>query len=404
MARSAWLRVTSAGFFAGSLVFLFLGGCFVDVGTTAGKCEDDGNPCTKDTCDASGKPSHVAVDDKAKLQCFLGENEGVCAGGMCELSCKTQMTACKCNSKADCPMDNFCSTWACTMGECIGTNGNEGMPFDPMLGDCKNKVCRSGIAKVENNDQDVPDDMTLGDCQKPACSMGVLGTTANDNDVPAMDNMPGDCMKPHCNAGKLETIVDTNDIRKPTECTIYGCNADGTEAPANAPIGQKSCPIMEQACDKYGMCVGCLPAGKDDYEKCKMNNGGVCPIPKCEGQPCTDKSECKDECTDGVCCDTTCMEACKSCSVPGSVGKCTNIPEYQEDDKYGTDLSCDIMVAGAVCNGMGKCLNIVGTPCTMDMQCYSGKCMNLKCLGAPGEMCGSGPVCASGVCMMGACK
>lgn len=401
MARSAWLRFTSAGLFAGSLGLLVLGGCFDPVGAETGACEDDLNPCTVDSCDTSGKPSHTPVPDGANVKCVLGENEGVCKGGTCELTCKTQMTPCKCDSKSDCPMDNFCATWECTMGECVSTSMMEGMTADPLMpGDCQKKICQGGALKVVDDPMDTPTDVK-GDCQDPICNAGVPGTMNNDNDVPAMDMMLGDCKKPSCNGGMLVAVPDTMDIPPANECTTYSCTAAGEPAPANSKIGTPCGPNKTSACDKLGMCVGCLE--KPDWDKCNMP-AGSCIVPKCEGQPCSMKSECKNECADGVCCDMACTEECKSCNLTGSVGKCTNISKYQEDDNYGANLTCDIMVAGAVCNGMGKCLRIVGTPCTMDAQCYSGKCMNLKCLGAVGEMCGSGMDCLSGTCMMGACK
>ncbi len=401
MARSAWLRMMSAGFFGGSLGLLVLGGCFNNVGAQQGTCVDDTNPCTVDTCDANNVPIHTPVPNADKVQCFLGENEGLCVDGGCELTCKTQMTPCKCNAKTDCPTDNFCATWECTMGECVSTAMMEGMTADPLMpGDCQKKICQGGSLKIVDDPMDTATD-AKGDCQDPVCNAGVPGTMANDNDVPMTDDMPGDCNKPACNGGVLGTMPDTNDIPPAVDCTTYSCNPDGTQAGANSKIGTPCGPNKTSVCDKGGMCATCLE--KADWDQCNKP-AGSCIVPKCEGQPCTTKSECKDECTDGVCCDTTCTEECKSCNVVGSVGKCTNVPKFVEDDNYGAGLACTAAVSGSFCDGAGKCFRSFNTPCMNDAQCFSNKCVSMKCLGGPGETCNGNTQCASMMCAMGACK
>lgn len=400
MARSAWLRLMSAGFFGGSLGLLVLGGCFTNVGAQQGACVDDTNPCTVDTCDANNVPIHTPVPNADKVQCFLGENEGTCTDGTCELICKTQMTPCKCTVKEDCPLDTVCGTWACTMGECVNTPLMEGMTADPLEpGDCQKKICQGGSLKIVDDPMDTATD-AKGDCQDPVCNAGVPGTMANDNDVPVMDDMPGNCSRPACNGGVLGTAPDMNDFPKATGCQTFSCDAMGMMLTADSPVGTVC--GQDMACDRMGKCVICLPAGKDDYEKCKMNNGGVCPVPKCEGQPCASKSECSKECTDGVCCDTACTEECKSCTVAGSEGKCTAIPFLGEDAAYTDPVFMTTVACNGVkrCSATGKCGKVIGTGCTLNTECISGVCaMPAKvCLGAKGEGCSNNQECASGVC------
>ncbi len=400
MTRSHWHGWAWAGFLAGMIGPSFLG-CYGSLKAQQGSCEDDSNPCTIDTCDANGTSVHTPVSNADMTQCFLGENEGVCLDGSCELNCLTSMTPCKCSAKSDCPTDTFCATWACTMGQCVSTPQMEGMTADPLQpGDCQKRVCQGGSLKVVDDPMDTPTDVK-GDCQAPVCNAGVPGTMTNDTDVPAMDDMPGDCKKPVCNGGTLGTTPDIMDVPAAKDCTTYGCNPDGTASVANAKVGTACSPMMNMVCDKLGMCVGCLD--KPDWDNCNMPPGS-CIVSKCEGQSCTSKAECVNECADGVCCNTTCTEECKSCAVPGMVGTCTNIPSYQEDNNYGQGLTCDIVTAGSVCNGNGKCLRTANTPCTMDTQCFSAKCSFMKCLGAPGEICSSNAQCISLMCVMGACK
>ena len=411
MIRKTRFGLVSLALVAGILMHAFVG-CYVSRAADRGVCEDDNNPCTEDSCDANGKPNHVPVEDAADVACFLGENEGVCRSGSCELNCITSMTTCKCSTKEDCPADTLCAIWQCTIGTCVSTAVMEGMTADPLQpGDCQKKVCQGGALKIVDDPADTPTDVK-GDCQDPVCEAGVPKSMANDNDVP-MTDMAGDCMKPACNAGTPGVGVDEQDPPAPTECSTFTCKPDGTWTAANKNVGDvcSNGPMGEpRACDKQGMCVACLPAGKDDYDKCKMNNGGVCPIKLCVGEMAANASECiSGIIADKVCCENTCTDECKSCALPGMEGKCTNVPYYGVDYSF-TDpvtmtpnLTCD---NAARCDGVGKCLRIVSTICTLDAQCMSGKCAMPAqvCLGAPGEICNGNAQCVSNMCVVGACK
>lgn len=424
MARSAWLRVTSVGIFAGSLVVSFLG-CYGDQGITKGTCVDDFNPCTADSCDANGNSTSTPEADGS--QCFLGGNEGVCSGGTCELTCKMEMAGCKCATVDDCPAANVCASWACTMGQCVSTTMTmDGMEIDPLdSNDCKHKICQSGSIKTVEDGDDFPEDI-VGDCKDPVCNGQMPGQAENNLDVPA--DMPGDCQKPVCTAGTPGTaddnmdtpgdtvgdckisnckggkVVDEVDMADPpaeTECQTFSCKADGTIPAMDKAIGTA---CATGACDTDGMCKPCLT--KADWDKCKMlHMPEPCPVPKCNGQACGMDTECATDCNDSekVCCDTTCTDECKSCLVDTLVGTCTNIPFYEVDKSYTDpvfmtpDVKCE---ATSLCNGMGKCLKIVGAGCAMDSQCMSGKCAMLAkvCLGAKDEPCSNNAQCASMVC------
>ncbi len=403
MARSAWQGLIWAGLLTGAIAGSFLG-CYASLKGQSGSCEDDGNPCTNDTCDANGKPNHIPVEDATDVACFLGENEGVCRSGSCELNCITSMTTCKCSTKEDCPADTLCAIWQCTIGTCVSTAVMEGMTADPLQpGDCQKKVCQGGALKIVDDPADTPTDVK-GDCQDPVCEAGVPKSMANDNDVP-MTDMAGDCMKPACNAGTPGVGVDEQDPPAPTECSTFACKPDGTWTAANKNVGDvcSNGPMGEpRACDKQGMCASCM--NKVDFDKCKMNSSpSPCPVKLCGGATSSSATDCQSGfLADGVCCDTTCTGECKSCNVAGMIGTCTNVPFYEVDNSYTdpvfmTPAKCDSV---SRCNGMGKCLKIIGKGCTADADCISGKCaapVNV-CLGAKGEPCTNGANCISGVC------
>jgi hypothetical protein len=388
MARGALTTVLSVGLSAGVVVFSFFG-CFTDPGLETGACDlgdagsADAGPgdCTIPKCNADGTPAPVPVPNAEKKVCFRGENEGVCVDGDCALICETQMVPCKCATETACPDDKQCIDWACVAGACISTAIKEGELLDPLgTGDCQKSVCQGGKPTSVNDDADIAED-TDADCLKPACVNGVPMELPDDMDTSA--DTPKDCQKPACVNGMSMPAPDVGDVPDAMECVEFTCNANtGSADPKNASKGKKCAT---------GQCDG----------------NGVCKLE--DGQACTNAAECVNgNCADGVCCNAACTDECKSCAVPGKVGMCTNIPYYQEDMMYtppgGQSQACNIAIAGSVCDGMGKCLRIVGTGCTMGPQCISGTCTALKCVGATGEICTIPTDCESSMCAMGTCK
>lgn len=137
--------------------------------------------------------------------------------------------------------------------------------------------------------------------------------------------------------------------------------------------------------------------------------GGQGPL----GSACgTDNTKCASRfCVDGVCCDQACTGQCMGCNNANSAGKCTNIPRLEEDPSYvndaGTVVDCTKAVGGAKCDGAGKCLRAINTPCEQGPDCLSGKCEGadtMKCRGAAGELCEALSDCASNDCALGVCK
>lgn len=341
------VQITSVGILFGFVAFSFLG-CFGTRTTEKGQCENDGNPCTIDTCE-SGATLHVFAPEGSL--CSVGENSGKCNDtGRCALACETDPTSCRCAVDTDCPPKEECAEWKCNIAaaKCERMVANEGLP---------------------------------------------AGAQTN-----------GDCKQVVCQGGEYALIVDGTDSPPPgEECTVNLCDGDGEVTIVPAELGTN---CISGTCNGKGMCVDCLSAM--DWTTC---GGANCPVKLCNGQASEESSDCKSGfAADGVCCDTACTGVCKSCNVMGTVGSCSNIPYYQPDPSYvpeggGSPVSCDPPLAGAFCDGNGQCKKTSGTACQTGTQCLSGMCNpNLKCLGAPGEFCIAGSECVSGTCMMGNCK
>src|SRR3982751_369123 len=125
---------------------------------------------------------------------------------------------------------------------------------------------------------------------------------------------------------------------------------------------------------------------------------------------CSLATEClTGHCVDGVCCESDCMMACRSCALPDTPGLCRPVPGGAQDprgkcaDKGATSCQqtglcdvagdCAVYPAGTICqvggcsdngkdlmpvrtcNGMGKCDDAKPTHCPDGTTCATGVCL-----------------------------
>jgi hypothetical protein len=140
-----------------------------------------------------------------------------------------------------------------------------------------------------------------------------------------------------------------------------------------------------------GACVGgfcCADTACGRGEACST---GVCK--KTVGQTCRDDSECeRGNCIDGICCESECENegGCRSCSVPGKLGKCVLFARGQDPTRECGDLTCNgdgdcleacqfhgDCQAGFFCNGDAACepKRDEQVDCDSDAQCKAGFCI-----------------------------
>lgn len=171
---------------------------------------------------------------------------------------------------------------------------------------------------------------------------------------------------------------------------------------------------------------------------------------KDDGQPCSDKTECKSNyCVDDVCCESACAGACQSCKISGKEGLCTpyaakSDPEgecigagtptdpcagtcdgksacdYPDPTKACGTATCTNATASTfACDSAGACkktdkgcgvyqcsgANCL-TSCSQDIECVAGNyCENPTCTAklSLGAKCPKDSACQSGNCVKGAC-
>jgi hypothetical protein len=278
-----------------------------------------------------------------------------------------------------------------------------------------------------------------------------------------------DLPDPDCNAQDRTTCGNTGLCDGQGSCTLY---------PADTVCAPSSCSgLIENAprtCDGKGVCreaqlVDCAPfvcgngactttCDPKDANTCEnghacvaSGSGYACGKRK-NGQSCPDSSQCESGfCVDGVCCESACTGACRSCNLAGSPGKCTNVgagsadPRRTCSDKgaakcstngkcdgngacqiypQGTECGAASCTAGAytppsTCNAAGQCVasrartcspftcngNSCFDACTSDKQCAAGSfCVNGSCGLKPlGANCNAGTDCKSTYCAQGVC-
>ena len=228
-----------------------------------------------------------------------------------------------------------------------------------------------------------------------------------------------------------------------SQCVLNG--QQGICVPADSV-----CALPDASCEsgyRYDTSAG-GPAGICVPPHSTTNSGAL-------GAMCAKNEDCQSaNCVDGVCCDSDCTGACRSCSLAGNVGHCTNIAAGAMDVRgacvgdgsaCGLDGTCDgathcayapsTKICGAAqscvngtvttaphCNGMGTCGTTASRACDpyvckadgsdCESTCTAGgsqckppnTCTNGSCgKSGLGASCSLGSDCLSGNCVDGVC-
>ena len=350
-----------------------------------GSC-DDGNPCTKDTCDAKAGCTHEALDGAACDDgdaCTIGET---CGG-----------TECKSGGALDCDDGN-----PCTEDTCATASGCDHAPTDGTCSDgngcthddhCEDGACVAG----ETDPCDDGNPCTQDACVADTCTHDPLSEGACD-DGDACTTLDT-CADGTCVGGGAPACDDGNPCTDDACDTAQGC----THAANTAPCDDGDPCTKDDACGE-GIC---LP-GPLDEETCgcavdtdcaDLEDGDYCngtlfcdtsqPTPVCAVDPST-----------VVFCDATKDSLCEKQTCEPTSGICLTTP-------IGDGTSCDDgneCTQGDVC-GEGACKGVEvicddGNPCTVDA-CDP----TLGCTSTFGnDPCDDGNPCTTNdVCNNGAC-
>ncbi len=373
----------------------------------APKSCDDGNPCTKDACDAKSGCAQLP-DDNAPCTddnpCTLGDScaDGACVPGL---------------PKA-CTSGQACVAAACNLatGKCAFTNAPTGKDCDDGDACTKADGCDGGVclgSKVTCDDNN--------GCTDDSCKAAV-GCVHTPNTAPCSDGDPctlGDtCKGAACQSGGAKPCDDSN------PCTVDACDLKtGSCVADGAPLAGKACDADGSVCT-----VG---------DACKAGQCAAGPAKVCDdGKPCTDdtcdaKAGCQTSNNNAACDDGDLCTKGDSCKDGGCVaGK----PLVCDDQKPCTVDACDAKTGACAFAGGpldGKACDADGSACTASDACKAGQCTAgaaldcddsngcttdtcdkaKGCVHTPntsgcedGDLCTVGDACKGGKCVAGAKK
>ncbi len=358
---------------------------------------DDGNACTADACAAAtGACSHTATVGSCSDgdACTAGDScqDSGCKGGVAKLcddgnpctkdscevvsgSCAVTATAGGCDDGSVCTAGDTCQDGTCQPGS--AKTCDDGNP-------CTDDGCdaKAGCTAVANASPcAAPDACLLGVCTGGACEAGQK-KGCDDNNL---------CTQDTCDPQKgcVYTAVDSSVVCANGDA----CAAASTCSAGQCVTGKKTDCVDGNACttDSCEAAVGCVwkpnTAPCEDGDKCTAGDlcaNGKCLIGKlidpqtaCEdGNPCTNEGcDAKTGCThmanagscdDGTPCTTG--EACKDGSCQG--GK----PTLCDDGKVCTNDQCDVKTGACAWTAKGGACSD-GDGCTAGDTCQAATCV-----------------------------
>jgi len=356
---------------------------------TAVDC-DDGEPCTKDGCDAlDGLCVHAPQSGPCDDGDSCTENDD-CGTGTCT------------GSDIDCSDGNACTDDSCGAGGCTSSNNSAGCDDDnecTTADTCNAGSCVGGAA---------PDCDDGNSCTDDSCQKGV-GCVSTPNSAACDDGL--NCtINDTCTTGDCIGAPQECDDNEP--CTKDGCDSsDGlcVHAPIKGPCNDDNACTENTTC-ATGQCEGdvvdCNDSDPCTADSCNPSSGCV-NAQAATGADCDDGDACTEDdvCTTGGACEGDAVDCddnnpCSADSCDSATG-CVSV-------NVASGTSCS---DGDVCDGAETCLDGVCTagtpldcndlnPCTNDSCHPTDGCASvnntLPC--TDGDVCNGDEECADGVC------
>ena len=339
---------------------------------------NDGNPCTNDSCDPSGQ---AAGNTSGKAGCLHVDNALPCGDGdPCTGGDACSGGTCQSGATVSCDDGNPCTDDSCDpTGKAPGNaSGKAGCVHAANIagcndgnicteGDsCSGGVCQPGAAKACDDGNACTTDSCDPSGKAPGNSAGKAGCVqvanslaCNDGDVCSLGDV---CSNGSCTTGKPLACDDGN------PCTQDSCVSAGGKGCSFAPL--TAGPGSAAPCDDSNVCTQgdgcgngvCLPGAATSCD-----DGNPCTTDSCDAKqgcshgsnsaPCDDGSVCTvgDQCQGGVC-------------KPGAKQPCN-------DGNACTDDTCDAK-AGCLSKANSSACDD-GNPCTAGDACAQGSCSGL---------------------------
>jgi hypothetical protein len=325
----------------------------------------------------------------------------------------------ECIVDSDCqetPVDNVCTTDACSSGACTHTNNTAPCADDG--NPCRNDVCSGGSCTHPVNHSHLPcgnagteckNQDTCGDfgiCVNNGFKPNTVECRPSTDDCDAAEFCTGSgaaCPNNVFEPNTVECRPSADDCDAAEFCTGSGaaCPTDGFEDNGTSCDDGNAC-TQPDTCQS-GTCSGSNPVVCTPLDVCHdagtCNTGtGLCSNPrKAEGAPCgVAGSECEvqDTCTAfGFCTDNGFKSAATPCTGVSQGGDCDDDPA---DHCTGTSNVCVDVVITSCIDSDGCCP--LGCDVSNDADCV-GCTQNSDC--NDNDVCNGAETCLAGVCRQG---
>ncbi|EYF00860.1 Hypothetical protein CAP_8949 [Chondromyces apiculatus DSM 436] len=331
--------------------------CATAIECASGFCAD--GRCCESAC--TGNCVSCANPTGTCANVPVGEPDTCAAGSVCNAAgvCQEENGQ-TCTDGDECLsgncVDGRCCESACT-GDCVSCANPTGTCANVDAGEpdtCgAGSVCNAmGVCQEENGQT-----CTDGDeCLSGNCVDGVCCESACTGDCVSCANPTGTCA--NVDAGEQDTCADGSACDGAGACQeVNGQACTGEDEClsgfcVDGVCCDSTCEGACQACDAPGAegTCGDDPLAEGEPDTCG-GVGEVCSDGACIevfGVDCDGDEDCAGaSCTDGVCCSSTCTEACHACDVVGYEGTCSPEPLL-----VGSQDSCP---DPQVCNLEGAC-------------------------------------------------
>ncbi len=334
-----------------------------DPGTCAatGKACDGAGACKKENGQSCATGSDCVNGYCADYICCDSACQGTCmacnltgSAGKCvkvPLGQQDQSAASPCTNPSACDGNGVCKLsngQACGVGsQCASGNCMDYVCCDNA---CQGTCMTCSLAGKKGTCSYVQAGQTDGNATTPCSGGKVCDGKGSCRVAPGQPcKLASDCSTGFCVDG---VCCKTACAAACWTCAIPGTGGACTALPAGSTDLKATTPCLgKQACDGAG--------------KCKTANGQFCSL----------TSTCASGfCADNACCESLCIQTCKSCAVKGSEGKCINLPLGQQD--ANATSPCKGLQA---CDGKGKCKAANGQKCIYSTECASGNCADGVC-------------------------
>ncbi len=355
------------------------GACVVECGEKLPPC-DDGDRCTKDSCDAgAGRCVFAALPDQPIPG--VKDAEGDCRRALC-VGGKEVASA---PADDDLPIVESpgCAQTSCSKGAPDVAPRPEGTACADGGGAVCDGAGRCVACLVEGDCVGLP---PSNECRTRTCLAHTCGTDLVAANTAIVSQTIGDCRVVVCDgAGNTASAGDDSDLPNDgNDCRDHLCANGAPQTPPRA-IGTKCGLGGAFVCDGLGACVGCLTGsdcpGVDDDCKTRTCVASTCGLEYTwNGTPLPDPKQIQGDCKRRTCDGQGgTKDVVLNSDLPVDGNECTK-DACTVGSPSNTPVAMDTLCAGGYCDGQSSCVGCnKASQCPAAPLCSAAVCNNHAC-------------------------